>query len=68
MQVCVSCGEEDNVCNCDYCRNEDNDCNHDEMGAALIDVIRDQAEQTRRLTDSIDRLADILDKTIQAAE
>jgi len=50
MQVCVYCGEEDNECNCD------------EMGAALIDVIRDQVEQTRRLTDSIDRLVDVLDK------
>ena len=56
MQVCVYCGYDDNDCNCD------------EMGAALIDVIRDQVEQTRRLTDSIDRLADILDKAIQAAE
>lgn len=56
MQVCVYCGEEDSDCNCD------------EMGAELIDAIRGQVEQTRRLTDSIDRLADILDKTIQAAE
>ena len=56
MQVCVYCGYGDNDCNCD------------EMGAALIDVIRDQVEQTRRLTDSINRLADILDKAIQAAE
>ena len=54
MQVCVYCGEEDSDCNCD------------EMATALIDVIDCQVEQTRRLADSIDRLADILDKTIQA--
>ena len=46
---------------CAYCGHNDRDCNCDEMGTALIDVINRQVEQTRKLADSIDRLADVLD-------
>lgn len=46
---------------CAYCGLDDIDCKCDEMGAALIDAVMDQVEQTRRLTDSIDRLVDVLD-------
>ena len=45
---------------CALCGKKDWECICDPQGGALIDAIKNQAEQMRKLTDSIDRLGDLI--------
>lgn len=45
---------------CAFCGKKDWECICDPQGGALIDAIKNQAEQMRKLTDSIDRLGDLI--------
>ena len=45
---------------CAFCGKKDWECICDPQAGALIDAIKNQAEQMRKLTDSIDRLGDLI--------